>query len=294
MIYHLQFFIIDAGKFAEDSDKMSNFFKNFQINILKRGRLHCSGMITGVRKELICRFKIVKEMNDVDHLEAVSVSIWKDKSYFPCIAVYNPPNNKPNYDIIPIEQGSIIFGDFNSPSTLWGYKETTRSGKILEDFLMTSTIERIESSIANDYTFMSYSGSKTCPDLVLAHTNIANNVSQYSCALPNGHDHKVIKIIVQTRSITNEKKYSLPSWNFKKANWKLYGDITDELIHHGILGMNVHEAEKNLSSSIFYAAKHSIPRGIVRDYKPYWNDELTRLTELRDRALKEVENGFTV
>ena len=60
------FAIIDAGSFCENNEKLSKFFKNFQLKTLKRGRRISSGILVGVKTCLSCQFKIIKEMNDLD------------------------------------------------------------------------------------------------------------------------------------------------------------------------------------------------------------------------------------
>lgn len=122
-------------------------------------------------------------MSRAETMEAIHVSIWKNSEKFPCTVVYNPPNNIANFDLLEIENDSILFGDFNCPSERWKYKKTLSTGKNLEDFIDTHPINYIPSETQDDYTFLSPIGSKTCPDLVLAHTNIAGNVTQKSLAL---------------------------------------------------------------------------------------------------------------
>lgn len=91
------FAIIDAGSFSEKEDKLTKYFKNFQLKTKKRDRKTSSGMILGVKKELTCKFRTEKEMTNADRLEAVSATIWKRNQKIPFVAMYNPPNNVANY-----------------------------------------------------------------------------------------------------------------------------------------------------------------------------------------------------
>lgn len=288
------FAIIDAGKMAEDDEKLSKYFKSYQLKQLKRGRSHSSGMIIGVKVELVCRFKVVKEMNQIDHLEAVSLSVWKDKQEFNSIILYNPPNNKANFEAIPLNQDCVWIGDFNSPSLRWGYKQSTSSGKNLEDFLDSSPLERIESEIKDDYTFLSSIGAKSSPDLVLAHTNIVKSVSQSSVALPSGNDHKVLSIVLVKDSVEMKERKTFTSWNLKKSNWNLYRDLTDANLNGLFFSENINFAEEILREKLLKCAKQSIPRGKIFDYNPFWSPILSELTTLRDEALHDLENCFSV
>ena len=163
----------------------------------KRGRRISSGIAIGAKKELSCKFRVIKEMTNSDRLEVVHLDVWKKNVKIPCIAVYNPPNNVGYYDVIPCDEICLVFGDFNSPSTRWGYSTTTTAGKNTEDFVDTCPIERITSSSANDFTFMNTRGSKTNPDLIFSHVNNSHNVQQSSIALIGSHGHEVIKITME-------------------------------------------------------------------------------------------------
>lgn len=164
------FVIIDAGSMSENLDKLKNHFLNYQLKRKKRDRVISSGMIAGVKKELICNFRIVKEMSNADRMEAIHIDVWKNNEKFPCTAIYNPPNNKANFDLLPTEQNCILFGDFNSPSQGWNYKTTSTIGKHTEDFIDVSPFNVINTSSRNDFTHLSPNASTTNPDLILAHS----------------------------------------------------------------------------------------------------------------------------
>lgn len=121
--------------------------------------------------------------------------------------------------MLPCEENCIIFGDFNSPTTRWGYNTTTSAGKNAEDFVDSNPVERIPSSKPNYFTFLNTRGSKSSPDLVFAHINSAQNVKQSSIALIGCHGHKVIKVTLEDSAKFEQKTKSFVSWNLKKANW---------------------------------------------------------------------------
>lgn len=83
-----------------------------------------------------------------------------------------------------------------------------------------------------------------------------------------GDDHKPIlsRIIVPCRTITKMKASS----NFRKASWKLFNEITDQILTN----INANEIEKfseEKISSILSAALKCIPRGYRTNYEPFWN-----------------------
>lgn len=133
-------------------------------------------------------------------LEAIYLSVCKDEIKYPFRALNNPPNNKANYNILPIEEDCILFGDFNSPCTRWKYKTTTSVGQHLEDFIDTSPFDQIESSNTENFTFLSPTGSKTNPDLIYAHSSTNKFVTQKSLTLLKSHGHKVIAFEINKRN----------------------------------------------------------------------------------------------
>lgn len=147
------FGIIDAGSFADNEDLLNDYFKNFQIFTLKRSRKISCGIIVGVRKVWTCKSQIIKTMSNIDKMEALRVEIFIEKERLNLIFLYNPPQNKTCYDLIDIDEKSILIGDFNSHSSRWGYSLTDSVGKIIEEFLDSNPVQRIPSSTLNDFTF---------------------------------------------------------------------------------------------------------------------------------------------
>ena len=81
------------------------------------------------------------------------------------------------------------------------------------------------------------------------------------------------------------------SLNFKKANWSKYTEILEsELYEHKI---NFKEYPDRLcdqiNSIIINTARKCIPRGRQRNYKCFWNQNLTRLGNERDMLRKMAE-----
>lgn len=233
-------------------------------------------------------------MTNTDRLEAIYLSVWKDKIKYPFCALYNPPNNKANYDILPNETDCILFGDFNSPSTRWNYKKTTSVGQHLEDYIDTSPFDQITSSDPQDFTFLSPTGSKTNPDLILAHSNISKFVSQRSLTLLKTHGHKVIAFEINKKQLIQTKKTSYMSWNLNKANWDHYKQLSNEKFQYDFINGNSDASEKRIKSAFIQCAKESIPRGKINNYKPYWNANLDKLTKERDEAIKNLESDWTI
>ena len=78
-----------------------------------------SGILIGVSNSLCAEFKIVKEMgSSEDKSEIVKVNVWKKGNNFTIYAIYNPPNNKPDFTSIHVTSKTVIIGDFNAHSPM--------------------------------------------------------------------------------------------------------------------------------------------------------------------------------
>ena len=68
-------------------------------------------------------------------------------------------------------------------------------------------------------------------------------------------------------------------WNFRKANWELYGLITNKLALDlpSPNAICADEVYQDFCDSIFTAAKTSIPRGRRNNYRPCWDAECEQL-----------------
>ena len=58
--------------------------------------------------------------------------------------------------------------------------------------------------------------------------------------------------------------------------------------------MEEEEANTHITNAILKAAKSSIPRGSVKGYTPFWNQELKNSVSMRQAARKEYEKNPTL
>ena len=85
-----------------------------------------------------------------------------------------------------------------------------------------------------------------------------------------------------------------PIWNYKKADWKRFRELTD--IYTKSITFSKHSVNKNASnfnSAVLKAAKESIPRDRRHDYKPYWNNTLEKIHKELSEAREEMERNPT-
>ncbi|GFR00607.1 hypothetical protein TNCT_497031 [Trichonephila clavata] len=150
----------------------------------------------------------------IDKLEFTQMHIWRQDTPIRVFFLYNTPNNKPDSDSILLnwDRKSFILGDFNAPSTHWGYMATSCIGSIVENLIDSNPIDFIENE-ENSTTFLSYSGGVSHPDLLSTQPALSYKLI-YS---PGGSGHKILlsSIIIYGPSYREPRR---TYWNLKKAN----------------------------------------------------------------------------
>ena len=265
-------------------------FPGYTIHLLEKYRQVASGIVVGVKSNLIDNFKILKNMgNTDDKMELINLHIWKDNQFFNIYAMYNPPTNKPKLDIINVNRKTILIGDFNSPSPLWGYSNTTPPGEILEDFLNSTNLELIYKS-TDPPTYLHYNGNGTNPDLLFVSSDIADKTTRKVIEDP-GSGHRIVIAKIRYQNKISQKSSPRVSWNFKKADWPKYTNILETELDSTKFNFTQHPDNlcKEINHIILNTAKKCIPLGRQKRYKCFWNDNLGALKKQRDEFRRQAE-----
>ncbi|GBO16322.1 hypothetical protein AVEN_116217-1 [Araneus ventricosus] len=82
----------------------------------------------------------------------------------------------------------------------------------------------------------------------------------------------------------------LPRWNLRKAEWTRFSELTDTLLSPGLLDeVNPNKNYIAVSEAIRVCTLETIPRGRVKNYRPFWAEELADLKTIRDNACRQAE-----
>lgn len=279
------FIIVEAGA-STDSPHLYEV-ANFNINVLVRSRQVASGILVGVSRRHARRFSVIHEMEDGDKLEAVSLDVYCDGIRYSIVGLYNPPNNKPNFDCLStlaVRRNTVILGDFNAHSARWGYSTTNAAGRATEDLLDDLNLLQLKS----EPTFLSYGGHRSTPDLAIVHPGLSARTDLYLADACDGCGHRPLVLNIKTKKLTTQQR-QLSRWNFKKGNWCNFSNFTNELVTDALKDDNPDKSTDRFINAVIQAAKKSIPRGQVKRYKPFWNATLTALKESRNKARKKAE-----
>lgn len=289
----IDIFFIQEANLTIDQLKYFNF-TGFILNLLPKNRQISSGILVGVKKDIKSSFQIVKEMDNTDKSELVKLDFWDNKTHLHLYSIYNPPRNEPDLSLIEQLNKTVIIGDFNAHSKRWGYEKVDSTGKIMEEFLNTSTFELIYSK-EDPSTFIHYSGAGSNPDLLFATTDIAPKIKRQVIEDPSsGHRAIIADIKLDNKNVSQH--YMNLHWNFKKADWKKYKMELENKFTEQTITQQLDQPDqmnKNFCKIILETAKKHIPRGRIKNYKPFWNPQLEELKKERDIARNTAEQTKT-
>ena len=209
--------------------------------------------------------------------------------------IYCPVDKQLSLDILEVpEDKCLVIGDLNSHSESWGYETSDRR---VEDWQIDNNLLLLNNA-DDPPTFYSRRWLTTSsPDLAFATNDIQARTTRTVLKQLGGSDHRPVKLAVDLNYRPKES-IILPRWNYRKADWDLYANKTDENTRNLKENPNINKMVKQLNEALLKAANESIPRGARKNYKPYWTDELSELDnkevhEARETAetIPSVENN---
>ena len=263
----------------------------YSLYLMSKHRQVASGILVGVRSHIISDFTEIKEMgNTQDKSEIIKLDVWKNTHRYRIYAVYNPPNNKPDFSFLDFTGKTILLGDFNAHSNLWGYQDTNSAGKVMEDILNSSPLELVF-NVGDTHTYLHYNGTQTTPDLLLVSSNIFPGTKRIILDDPGSGHRPVIATIQLPTRYHNFKVHPRKSWNFQKGTWDKYTKYLENNLNHASIDYSQHPSTigKYITAKILRAAKLFIPRGAVRKYKCFWSKDLEMLKNQRETLRRTAE-----
>ena len=245
----------------------------------------CRGIITYIRKDLQCN--VTPHTADAPN-DILLATVWFGEKKFTLYNVYSPPNDTFTFTTPEIIfKSTVIAGDFNGHSPLWGYKDRNATGTNIEDLCQSSNLIRMQDEHSTPTLLHKAHGTLHRPDLTLVSADL-HSVCTTNVLKDIASDHRPTLISFNMGRQQVRKRRS--RWNFKRANWTLFQCEVDKYVDLTELNMmEEEEANTSITNAILKAAKSSIPRGSVKQYKPFWNDELQKSVQMRQEARKEYE-----
>ena len=244
----------------------------------------CQGILTLIRNDINAEVQY-KPAGDVDHQV---INVWKGKSKYLIHHLYCPPGST---SILPLNETiyrkCIIAGDFNAHSPHLGYNAWNNRGREVEKLCLSSNLI-LQQDMDSEPTLLHKRHNTTSrPDLTFVSADILERTT--TRVLDDiGSDHKPTLITISNieKPITKRRTF----WNFRKADWKQYTSTVDVgMSQIEINATSIDQTSSMIVSTIMNAAEKSIPRGSVKKFKPYWNQELETTVQERRKARKVIE-----
>ena len=207
------------------------------------------------------------------------------------INYYCPPDRDLQLDTLPlVNHNLLITGDFNGHSPSWGYADLNSRGDQIEDWMIENNLILINRPDDQPTHLSRAWKTLSTPDLAIASEDIQKICDREVRTQLGGSDHlPVLLKVTLTEQTTFQKKE--PSWNYKKADWLKFQNLTDMLCRELDTdnSKNINASVQQLTDCILQAAKQAIPRGRRKDYKPYWSNHLQCLHDQLAEARKRLE-----
>ena len=251
----------------------------------------CQGVITYIRNDSTADVQNHIATDNPTHVQ--KVTLWKEGKKFTLFNVYSPPNSICSIPDLneTMYRNTIIAGDFNGHSPLWGYGDSNATGKYIEEINESTNLIIQQDKNSTPTLLHKASKSLSRPDLTL----VSSDLDVHCTVLPDvGSDHR--PILTNVLQASTQPQSQRLRWNFKKANWKDFTQSSEEEFQKIDLEKedSIDQIENKVTSIILQSATQHIPRGFQKKYKPFWNDEVEEAVTKRQQAREALEEDPSI
>ncbi|UYV64109.1 Tha1 [Cordylochernes scorpioides] len=279
------------------NEKYNLKYKNY--NILRKDRNKEGGGLAFLIKNLYYEDIAINIPNTSD-LEAQGIKVYLSQNKtINIFNMYHPPNNKLIDDGTMAQfltDNTIIVGDLNAKHQLWGCSMPNPRGKILSNLFDDNAFMCLNDGNPTHHSY-SYNTAQAL-DISFSSPDIFHKC-KWQILKSIGSDHLPILIEISTKTKTSSIKEKF--WNFKKANWNLYQQNTNEDFRKA--PTRIKDLEQNwisFKNTIIKAAKVSIPRGNIKKWIPNYTHQakdiqtlITKRNELQKKCTQNQTNCRT-
>ncbi|GFS03200.1 RNA-directed DNA polymerase from mobile element jockey [Elysia marginata] len=175
---------------------------------------NCQGVVTYIRNDKHGEVKANSVARPTDILEA---TVWFQDRKYTILNIYNPPAN--NYNPARLNDTefyqTILAGDFNGHSPLWGYKDHNKTSEALENISHTKNLIILQDRHSPPTLLHRAHNTLSRPDLTILSSDL-HHKHNIQVLDDIGSDHlPILTTLYEPCSRKFERK---TRWNFKKAN----------------------------------------------------------------------------
>lgn len=227
-------------------------------------------------------------INITTPLQAVAVSVSLFKTITIC-SVYLPPSDniqlQPLIDLYnQLPKPAIIVGDFNAHNPLWGSRNRSPRGQVIEDWVGVVDLCLMNSGHPT-YT-SSGTGTQSCLDLSVCSASLFPDFTWHVLEDTYGSDHHPTYV----ESMCPPPVSTPAKWKLHKADWDSFSKLCDE----NLIGLP-YDVDSNpvgiFTSTLLDVARSTIPRTSskpAKRNKPWFNAECRAAINRRKAALRRV------
>ena len=244
------------------------------------------GVMTLVRNNLNAS-ETKRYMEEAEYIE---VKVTTKETVLNIVNFYCPNDKQLSLDTIQVpDSGFLITGDFNSQSQSWGYNTMDPRGEEIEAWQDENHLILVNDPTETPTFYSRRWHTTTTPDLAFCTDDVHQNISRKVADQLGGSDHRPIILALAGYKTPSSPQHA--RWNYKKARWGTFAVRTNELVHEiKVEDRNINNIVKDLNNAIIKAAKETIPRGVTKNYTPYWTAELENAQEDLRKAREQAEN----
>jgi ribonuclease HI len=231
------------------------------------------------------------QLEEVPGMERQGIEVSTDNGKLKIINVYISPSSSVTKDQLSMlfsDRRCIVVGDYNAHSRVWKSGKTDRRGADLEEVVMEKDLVVLNTG---QPTLNPRVGSvkDSVIDLSIATKDVALRCTHSVLNTSLGSNHKVA--ITRVDEVADvEENAGLHRWNLKKADWKVFREVSKHRIHDGIISDDFDASFQVFLEEMHETASSAIPerkvtsRGVKR-HKPllFWNDNCTQAIYTRNR-----------
>ena len=186
-------------------------------------------------------------------------------------------------------QDTIILGDLNAYSPIFGANSTDTRGRALEDLIDENNLVVLNTGAG---THILSDGSTSHLDVAIASSNIARLINWSVHCDTLGSDHLPVFINLHDPAVIDGSP--LPHWAYKRAKWDGFKTDCRQLLTTDIINEDIPASCNRLVNGIISAAEANIP--VVKSkhdsrhkYAPYWSDECSEAVKRRNKAKNRMQ-----
>ena len=250
---------------------------------------NCQGMLTLINNTLDAEVSNVPTNDDNDIQQ---VKLWKNGQHFKVYNIYSPPGATCDAHLQETNfRKTILAGDTNAHSPMWGYQDTNASGEYVEDVINSTNLLLLQDKNSPPTFFHRPSGACTRPDQTLISADIQEQCS-WDVLDDLGSDHLPILISISMETEKGNPKRKT-AWNYSKADWDEFRTMSTGKHTTLDLEADLQTLNTEYTNAIISAATRNVPQGNRAKYTAFWNGDLEEAVNLRKKAWKVKRNNST-